>query len=250
MKRSALILGLGLALLFLMSFAAAADTFSYEGTKVTVRTYEGDGVAGTVVPDDGEARAYVSGGAIHPGGPEFGCNKSPLVIEWATKLQMAQWAFYNFNDTQWNWYVRKPGEYFADCIGGSIRSNGDLRVTFAGFGPLLYEAAGQGVTEEIETWYGYSNEETDMGPFLPTGGVGTDTAGNFASGWYQAPIPDLLIGDSQRLHDKYSFKLWNRIKVVPSNSASNYSNTGTITITLENQKDWIDPETGLYKPTS
>ena len=54
----------------------------------------------------------------------------------------------------------------------------------------------------------------------------------------------VTIGDSDQLHTGFVTKLWNKIDVVNCNSSCEYENTGTIIITLQNMKLWVDPTNG------
>lgn len=170
------------------------------------------------------------------------CNGSPRTAVITTEAQVAQWLEWSLSGSKWTWFVKKPGDYYTDCITATIQSNGNVTITFDGFGALKY-LTGTSVNPVIPTWYGYS--EGEEGPKDPTSGW---------SGWYKAgevvegdtltvgSINDTAISltDSQRLHDGYSVKLWNRIKVVECNSASTYRDTGTISMMLASQKPWID----------
>ena len=42
-------------------------------------------------------------------------------------------------------------------------------------------------------------------------------------------------------------KLWNRIEIKEDTHAGTYTNTGTVTFTLTDVKDFIDPVTGDFK---
>ncbi|HHY10823.1 MAG TPA: hypothetical protein GX528_09730 [Firmicutes bacterium] len=182
-------------------------------------------VDGELVETSQLARAYTGGSHSQE------CNNTQT-INWETKAEVAQWLDLFVNGTQWRWYVRKPGTYFADCIGGQIRSNGDVTIQFEGFGPLLASDAETAVNPEIATRYGF-----DLGS-----GQGPLSEIDDWSGWYAAQLPNINIPDSELLHgDGQNFKLWNMIEVVPCNSAKVpfYSNSGTITVTLASQKPWI-----------
>lgn len=156
--------------------------------------------------------------------------------EFTTEVQVAQWSRWVFTGTKWTWFVRKPGEYYADSITATIHSNGDVAISFDGFANPEYldENVNDGVKQYIESAYG----------------VGSDpTAADF-SGWVDAADlndENLIIPDSQALHFGQEFKLWNKINVTESNSASTYRNTGTVSLTLQNQKPWID-EDGEWDP--
>ena len=74
---------------------------------------------------------YTSGGA------DGACNKLEWTIDIVNHASIAQWINWAFSDTRWDWQVRKPGTYAADCISFVIQSNNDVTMSFAGFEPLV-----------------------------------------------------------------------------------------------------------------
>lgn len=213
MKKSALLSLAVVLLIGLMSVSALA----YE-----VTVWKEDPIQGPVVTS--LARAFAVGGPIqHPGMPGFGCN-STQQINWYTEVNVAQWLYWEFTANQWTWYVRKPGVYYADCIQGLIRSNGDVLVSFEGFGNLMGNPD-ETVDTEIEAWYGVTLGCESVTP--PAFWVPADELGEFT------------INDGQYLHDGLIFKLWNRINVENCNSPTTFTNSGIITLTLANQQPWI-----------
>jgi len=166
-----------------------------------------------------DARAYIS----DPAGGS--CNKRVWEIPITVEAQIAQWVEWSLTGTKWTWFVRKPGIYVANCITAVLRSNGNLGITFSGFDHLKY-VQGNSVDDTIEVEYAF-------GPQLPP------------QAWIPAPDLNnlqLVIEDSSVLHRGATYKLWNRIYVERCNSASTYRDSGTITLTLLNQKPWIDDE--------
>ncbi|PLV56152.1 hypothetical protein [Thermotoga sp. SG1] len=161
--------------------------------------------------------------------PEDGsCNKPEWQIVFTTEVQVAQWLEWSLNATKWTWFVRKPGDYYANAIVGTVASNGDVLVTFSDFDDPTYTGTSS-VNPTIEAYYTVMTSEGMPDP----------------ESWVRAPdVNDLsyTLTDSQELHEGMSFYLWNRIKVVECNSASTYRDTGYILLTLQNQKPWIDEE--------
>lgn len=160
------------------------------------------------------------------------CNRRQWTVEFTTEVQVAQWLEWSLNATKWTWFVRKPGDYYANSVIGTIASNGDVVVSFAGFDDLQYTGASS-VNPFIETYYAVTSGT------LP----GTND-------WIRASNLNQMtatIRDSAALHAGKSFYLWNRIKVVECNSASTYRDTGYVYLTLQNQKPWID-EQGEFVP--
>lgn len=167
------------------------------------------------------------------GGFEGSCNKPVWDVEWITHASVAQWVDFEFTGTAWNWYVRKPGDYYTDCNKFIIASNGDIMVTFDGFADLQYLDEGNGVDETISTYYKFNREDT----------IDPDDPVNFPdTPWI--PAANLngsrTLNDNQALHDGIMYSMWNRIVVENCNSACEYEDTAIIRITLDNQKDWID----------
>jgi|ADurb_Cas_03_Slu_FD_contig_51_1971661_length_1068_multi_1_in_0_out_0_1 hypothetical protein len=169
------------------------------------------------------ARCWRSGAASDS------CNKQVWEIPFTTHASMAQWLFYNLGGTRWDWRIRKPGTYAADCIEATIRSNNDVVITFANFADLLYQETG-GVDPTISTWYAWGEDWNHA-----------------KDRWVSAADLNkqrVTIGDSDQLHTGFVTKLWNKIDVVNCNSSCEYENTGTIIITLQNMKLWVDPTNG------
>jgi len=174
------------------------------------------------------ARAFASNGT------SGSCNKKVWTVQFTTEVQVAQWVEWSISATKWTWFVRKPGDYYADAIQFSLKSNGDVQLSASGFDDLEY-ATGGGVNRYIETYYYLT---TDASNTPPSTGV-----------WVRAEDVNgsLTVEDSAALHEGMTAHLWNRIKVVACNSASTYRDTGTITLTLANQKPWINEDNGHYK---
>jgi len=164
------------------------------------------------------ARAWSSGPL------QGNCNKIAWVIPVTVHASVAQWVDWSISGTRYDWRVRKPGTYAANSLTAWIKSNGAIEIDFAGFGNL----AGPG--GEIETWYAY-------GEAVNPGGLS----------WVPGPaLTSCTIPDSGDIHAGLSWKLWNKINVVPCNSACEYNDDAIITLVVQNQKCWIDPETGLF----
>lgn len=168
------------------------------------------------------ARCWTSGGA-------FGnCNRKVWTFQLTNHASMAQWCNWNVTRTRWDWRILKPGTYAADCISATIQSNNDVKINFSGFGDLQYQEADAGVKQTIDTYYSWG-PDLESNPWVRAG----DLNDQFA-----------LISDSEDLHETLETKLWNKIVVENCNSSCEYENTGTITITLQNIKRWVEPQTG------
>ncbi|WP_324668112.1 hypothetical protein [Geochorda subterranea] len=159
-------------------------------------------------------------------------NQAVTGFQFTNHASVAQWVEYTMSGTRKDWRIRRPGIYASDSMTGTIKSNNDVVISFSGFGPLAYEAPGQGVDEYIETEYGYSTvEDPNLVVWVPAEDLNETS---------------ILLEDSEALHYGQQWKLWSKINVGPSNSSSEYENVGTVTVTLTNIKLWIDPATGFY----
>lgn len=171
-------------------------------------------------------------------GPVQGnCNKQSWTINFTHHASVAQWINWSLSGSRWDWRIRKPGTYTADCITATLQSNNAVAITYSGFGDLTRLNEG-GVKQTIDTYYAIGGATP---PGLPDSGV-----------WVRAA--DLnnevdTIPDSADLHAGLQTKLWNLIKVEECNSSCEYENTGVITISVTNLKHWIDPGSGNFAAT-
>lgn len=191
----------------------------------------GEWVSIGVGNDDQRARSWNSGTAQGSG------NQAYWDFNFTSHASVAQWIEWNLGGTRKDWRILRPGEYAADSIAFSIKSNNDVMVFFAGFGDLQYQGdeVPPGTQDTIETWYSY--------------GANFDQAD--ANGWVEAAALNqepLVIPNSNDLHYGITYKLWQRILVQPSNNSSEYENVGTVRLALTNMKYWVDEETGTFRP--
>ncbi|HUU46530.1 MAG TPA: hypothetical protein VM118_12435 [Acidobacteriota bacterium] len=160
------------------------------------------------------------------------CNKYEWVIPVTVHASVAQWIDFTMTGTRWDWFVKKPGWYAANCITAKIASNGDINIDYDGFDDLL--PLGEGQTP-IPIWYAFG------------GSMGTA-----AAAWVPALMlneDDDLLDESDywsdgrnALHEGLTWKLWNRIHVVECNTACEYEDVAAIILTLRQQKPWIEQE--------
>lgn len=179
-----------------------------------------DGSWVQIVPKTaGNARLFASMSRIGS------CNKVNWSFEFTTEAQIAQWVEWSISGTKLTWFVRKPGDYFTNGIEFVLKSNGDVELSASGFGNLQYQGEYSVNPEIVTYWFG-----TVIPGYVP-----------LQEDWVSAAEVNtfLSVPDSGELHEGLTAYLWNRIVVVNCNSASTYSDTGTITITLKNQKPWI-----------
>lgn len=166
-----------------------------------------------------------------PGGVEQYCNESPREFDINVRAFVAQWAHWEVDFGGWEWYVKKPGTYFGDCIAAHIQSNGHVTVSFEGFGNLVRVDPDPGglpdTNKIIPTRFGYS-----VGNVTPLGWIAATEMDEF----------EVPFADNNGLHQGRNFKLWNEITVVDCNSPGFYAMSGTVILTLDNQPVWINPE--------
>lgn len=177
---------------------------------------------------DVEADAW----AFSLGGAEGKCNKQVWSFDAEVEVQVAQWIDFHLTGTKWAWYVRKPGTYLTDCITANIKSNGEVAVSFTGLASPTYQGPYTTVKDYIDMWVGYGSSNDNI-QFV----AASDLANlNF------------IIPDNNQLHYGFETKLWSKIFVAECNSASTYRTSGQVILTLQRIKDWIDPETGFFRP--
>ena len=215
MKRIALMLIAGLLLMGLFGTVVQATAVD---PSVPVLPRDPKVVWEDVVAVSGDAaNAWVF--RIRPGF-DTTCNITPREENLEARAFVAQWARWSMDHSGWEWYVKKPGEYYGNCVKGELQSNGDIQLLFD---LADLEGGNPDTNTIIETYYSYT------------------TGTNAPSVWYRAgEFTEANIGDSYALHAGLKWKLWNKIKVVECNSPGLYANSGTITLVLANQAPWID----------
>lgn len=231
MKRFLVLLVLGLFV------AAAGNAFAQPpaGANEAQVFYWDDAVGWVPQPldmADRTARLFRSGDEA-----SGNCNQPEWLIDVQIYAHIAQWIDFSLAWTQWDWFVRKPGCYAGNSIEAKIASNGDVYVDYEGFNNLMPVDPNNQDHNPIPVWYSFE-----------TGGGGVGEAET--NGWVPANLlngeDDLLldIGPEWLLHYTISWKLWNKICVEVCNSACDYYDDATITLTLREQKPWIDAEGG------
>jgi len=226
----------------LMSLVSLAWAHSYDisqAPETKVWKWDGQNSRWVQEPTGGvgaNARAW------HQGDRPWGeCNKPIWDIEVNNHASVAQWIHWSLSARGWQFRIRKPGIYVADCITFSINSNADVNMKFTGFGDLeKQDNPGQG--ELIETWYAFNND-SDTPP---------------TSGWYKAgelnslPTITLLVNN---LPIGGGYHLWIKINVrdrdgdnYPKTKACEYQNDGHILLAVTVLKNWIDSEGNFIVP--
>jgi hypothetical protein len=167
------------------------------------------------------------------------CNKD-WEISVKIHASIAQWCSWKMTGTRWDWFVKKPGDYAADCISGTIASNQNILVDYHGFGDLIALDTAKAVDDTIEVYYAIWG--TGMPPGI------TNTAWVHSYDLNNEAEWDTVF-DSEALHNGLTWKLWNRIRVSTCNSACEYQDDAFISLKLLCQKPWIDRETGFFTNT-
>lgn len=176
--------------------------------------------------EDRNGRLFRGGSTI-----ECNCNKKWWTIDVEIHASIAQWIDFSLQWDRYDWFIRKPGQYAGNCIEACVASNSDIFIDYEGFADLEPSIAGN---NPIPVWYA-----------LETGG-GFEQVN---AGWVTAAnlnTEDDLLLDTEDLHFGICWKLWNKIEVAVCNSACEYSDFATITLTLNNQKDWIYFDEGYW----
>jgi hypothetical protein len=135
----------------------------------------------------------------------------------------SQWVSFHLSATQWEWKIRRPGEYAAQSIVGSITGNVDILINFSGFEDLT---SSNSPTQNVETYYGVS--------------IGIQSVEEVD--WVRASdfnARSLLI--NQNPTTPTTWTLWNKVCLRPGNSAFEYSDDAVITFVMQNSNPWIDP---------
>lgn len=239
MRKAVWILGVILILAMCTAARAATPLQTWKANETT-GAWSPDSVI-TGIPAQGNTNAYSR--AWKDGQADGYCNLSSWSIAFSNSVDLAQWIKWGTTGTSWRWQVRKPGWYATDCIEAWVESNATVTVTLSGIDDLKW-VAGQGydtVTEAIETYYAFSNNNDPPNAI----DVSSPPAVNkwVPATWFYnyGEGRELTIADSDSLHNGlYRFKMFNMIKVAPCNTAGNYSNSGTITITKTVNDTWID----------
>ena len=216
---------------------AAMAQYPYGGTEVA--SWYWDGAAWEVSSDPTNPSPAALARCFASDPLDSSCNKNweiPVKIH----ASIAQWIAWSMSGTRWDWYVRKPGNYAADCITATLKSNQNVLVDYHGFGPLWAEDTLKTVVDTIPIWYA-------VGDFP----VGPPPKGDAA--WVYCrdmndPAEWDTVYDSYNLHNGIQFKLWNYIHVVNCNSACEYQDDAYISLILLCQKEWIDTLTGYFVP--
>ena len=160
------------------------------------------------------------------------CNKDTWQIPFYDQASIAQWAAWSLTGNRVLDLVRKPGTFIGAGPTFCLNSNGDITVTFSGFDNLHKIGS---PNDSVEKYYAYS-------------GLNSQNVNLSTLVWFPATsLPNAYFV----MHDyPATVYLYEKIVVGENDPACEYEDPlgGTMTITLTNQKPWIDGPTGNYKP--
>lgn len=233
--RKAFLVGLVLSLVMGIAGLSWATEYPVEpGTEAQVWMFTEDGWEPLPVGGlDNPARAW------HAGPSQSGsCNKEKWEISVSSHASVAQWINWSISSSGWNFRIRKPGTYAANCLTAIVDSNADVLVSFSDFEDLRkLEEPMAGLP--IETYYGFS--------------VGEDI--NDVQ-WVEATSLNELM--ARIPYCRNQFKLWIKLIIrdsftatadYPKTRACNYQDDAKVTLQVSVLKNWIDPETGNFLAT-
>lgn len=235
--------------LFVMAVSGLAQTPVPPVGIYEVEVFDCDSVTGVYLGGAGHlgqgdwlARCFASNEA------KGNCNKKNWLIPVTVHASVAQWIDFSMSGTRWDWFVRKPGYYAANCITAKVASNGNVAIDYSGFDSLrsLTYPTGPNTPIGIDYSFGGSITEAVANGWVPAPLLNNDDDLLVENDyWYTNPVGGGTGGN--RLHESLTWKLFNRIHVVRCNTACEYQNVALITLVEAGQKPWIEPELGGYK---
>lgn len=181
--------------------------------------------------------------AFHVGDPiSYFCN-GDYVNEQTGEIEVGPWKFEveatvaqyleaRLSKNGLAWYILKPylfiaqtsaeidRDWAADSIDISVKSNGDVRLDFESFDPLV---STQDPNKLIPSYWALLQADP-----LPPPDSAAWMTGNFS-----------FAIDEDPAHPVLNYKLWNRLHTGKCTSACLYEDTGAIFLVLEEQKPWV-----------
>lgn len=201
------------------------------------------------------------------------CNAESRYTNLGVKASVAQWLNVELSSTEWQWFIKKPGTYLADCIGLKIKSNNEVAVDFDIFkvGVTNNDDLNYMADDARDTLFGldrqgWESDEYDKTDVNEKDGASpkvkfaikpvTETTPPTSFDYFddlEGQIPGIRGGNgpyAKFIQDtngvvNLDLKLWNRIEVSDQVPFGNYYNFGTITFTLRDQMNWLNVN-GLY----
>jgi len=134
------------------------------------------------------------------------------------------WARFFLSASQWQWDVRRPGDYSAKSVSGEVTGNVDIMIEFSGFADLgCSDANGQ----TIEAYYGAFIGDKTVEQVI------WSRASDFNGQLIPIPTSPVI---------PIPWSLWNKISVTSRATANDYSDDAVITFGMINLTTWSDPE--------
>lgn len=163
----------------------------------------------------------------------FSCNKRAAdPVDVTVHASIAQWLTFKLDDTEFWWYVLKPGTYdttksqlgkpYGLYLFGTLTSNGNIELKFDGFEDLKSSDLSnlKKIPAQYRYDYCYGSGPWVSGIFVP--------ATNFNQ---TLNITEPLNG--------YSFRIYSKITVNSDIPACEYEDCAKIYATLKEQKTWV-----------
>lgn len=164
------------------------------------------------------------------------CNKKYWYIDFEIHASVAQWVHWTLTWQGWQWYVKKPGCYAGDCVEFWVASNGDIFLDYFGFDHLTADPPNMH-DETIATYYAFGPSILDAEAYGWVAAPDMATQGVFFDETTLNGDPELF---EDNLHYGIAYKMWSKVCVDVCNTACEYHDYGTIIVTLDQQKWWID----------
>lgn len=168
--------------------------------------------------------ARIDSAAIKPDRSSF--ESQHLQVTFKSAPEDKKWARFHLSATQWEWNIRRAGDYAAQSIAGTITGNVDIVISFSGFEDLH---CSNPHTPTVETYYGASigNRRVEEVDWASASDFNTRT---------------LLVRQHPNSQEPVGWGLWNRVRVRTDHSATEYSDDVVITFAMQNMSPWTDPE--------
>lgn len=150
------------------------------------------------------------------------------VIDIDNYADVGQWMYFAVTGgTDITHYVRRPGIFVGKAFGLDIASNADVTMDFDGFANLTKDA------DAIPIMYAY-----DEGTWDDPSDISNDD-------WLTPSGLNSLTAVT--IEEPTTYQFWQKITVANMAKRGIYKNeNATITLTLQDQADWIDPLTGQF----
>ena len=148
------------------------------------------------------------------------------------------WIEYSLSATLCRWMVRKPGDYGAQSLIGTIKSNVDVIIDFIDFGNLRTRPR----VGQPYYMYQLPDQQVDMYYSANIGEIPIDQILWHKALDFNNPENDIFVS-SDPINETYWY-LWSKVSVTKEISAANFEDNAFISFKIANLETWIDPEIG------